>query len=144
MEARGYKTLDNYQNFAKAYKVMNFNAVLSPSSKANSTRLALGLELKGQKMSGDAELSNTMLRPILYAIYEISELKDDESIDMVLDHLAENLTHEKYMSNRQKIAKIAKFLAEKRKALKPTKTYKTDLEASSADLLAEAINNQSF
>ena len=49
MESRGYKTLDNYQNFAKAYKVMNFSNVLSPTSKANSTRLALGIELKTQK-----------------------------------------------------------------------------------------------
>ena len=144
MESRGYKTLDNYQNFAKAYKVINFSLVLSPTSKANSTRLALGLELKGQKMSGDAELSNTMLRPILYAIFEASELKENESIDIVLEHLSVNLTHEKYFSNRNLIIKMLQFLADKRKLVKPAKNYKVDVEADSADLLAETIKNQKF
>ncbi len=144
MESRGYKTLDNYQNFAKAYKVMNFSNVLSPTSKANSTRLALGLELKGQKMSGDAELSNTMLRLILYAIYEASEQKEGDEINTVLEHLSENLTHEKYFSNRNLIIKILQFLADKRKLVKPAKNYKVDVEANYADLLAEAIKTQKF
>ena len=142
MESRGYKTLDNYQNFAKAYKVMNFSNVLSPTSKANSTRLALGIELKTQKMSGDPELSNTLLRPILYAIYEASEPKEEENIDIVLEHLSENLTHEKYFSNRAIIVKIFQFLADKRKMVKPAKNYKVDVEANFADLLAESILNQ--
>jgi putative DNA methylase len=142
MESRGYKTLDNYQNFAKAYKVMNFSNVLSPTSKANSTRLALGIELKTQKMSGDPELSNTLLRPVLYAIYEASEQKEEENIDIVLEHLSENLTHEKYFSNRAIIVKIFQFLADKRKMVKPAKNYKVDVEANFADLLAESILNQ--
>ena len=123
---------------------MNFSNVLSPTSKANSTRLALGIELKTQKMSGDPELSNTLLRPILYAIYEASEQKEEENIDIVLEHLSENLTHEKYFSNRAIIVKILKFLAEKRKVIKPAKNYKVDVEANFADLLAEAIQNQKF
>ena len=38
MEARGAKTLDNYQNFAKAFKVRDFRALMA-SQKANQARL---------------------------------------------------------------------------------------------------------
>src|ERR1035437_8618568 len=38
MEARGAKTLDNYQNFAKAFKVRNFRVQIG-SEKANQARL---------------------------------------------------------------------------------------------------------
>jgi putative DNA methylase len=34
LEAKGLKTLDNYQNFAKAFKVRNFHALMA-SQKAN-------------------------------------------------------------------------------------------------------------
>ena len=43
MEARGAKTLDNYQNFAKAFKVRDFKPLLE-SHKANNARLKSALE----------------------------------------------------------------------------------------------------
>ena len=49
LEARGLKTLDNYQNFAKALKVRDFRALMA-SQKANQARL------KGAVEFGKAEM----------------------------------------------------------------------------------------
>src|SRR5207247_565801 len=43
MEGRGVKTLDNYQNFAKAFKVRDFKPFLA-SQKANEARLKGAVE----------------------------------------------------------------------------------------------------
>ncbi len=137
MEHQNLKTLDNYQNFAKAFKVHHFDQLLSNSSKANSARLKLGAELKGNLMSGNAEIANTPLRALLYALFEIQ--KDVEGEDVLL-HLMENCPN--YLANKRLLAKMADYLAEKRGTLKPSKTFKPDQEASAARILAEAIRNQ--
>ena len=68
MEHQGAKTLDNYQNFAKAFKVHHFDQLMSDSSKANSARLKLSAEFKSALMSGNAEIAGTPLRALLYAL----------------------------------------------------------------------------
>ena len=65
MEHQGSKTLDNYQNFAKAFKVHHFDQLMSDTSKANSARLKLSTEFKSSMMSGDAEIASTPLRALL-------------------------------------------------------------------------------
>ncbi len=47
-----------------------------------------------------------------------------------------------YMPNKLLLAKTTEYLAEKREGLKVTKTFKPDVEASCARVLAEAIRNQ--
>jgi len=137
MEHQGAKTLDNYQNFAKAFKVHHFDQLMSDFSKANSARLKLSTEFKSSVMSGDSELANTPLRSLLYAIFELSKEAD---IDDVLHHLMENCPN--YLPNKQLLAKIADYIAEKREGLKASKGFNPELEASSARVLAEAIRNQ--
>lgn len=137
MEHQGNKTLDNYMNFAKAFKVHHYEHLMSDNSKANSARLKLGSEFKTSMMSGDTELANTMLRSLLYAIYEVSKEID---VNDAIMHLMENVPT--YMQNRLLLSKMAGYLAEKREILKPTKSFRPDLEASSARILAEAIINQ--
>ena len=44
LEAKGLKTLDNYQNFAKTFKVRDFRALMA-SQKANQTQRVLVIEL---------------------------------------------------------------------------------------------------
>ncbi|MDR0066598.1 hypothetical protein RFX60_04595, partial [Acinetobacter sp. 11520] len=61
-------------------------------------------------------------------------------IDDVLLHLMENCPN--YLPNKQLLAKMADYLAEKREGLKGTKTFNPELEASCARILAEAIRNQ--
>lgn len=134
---QGNKTLDNYMNFAKAFKVHHYEHLMSDNSKANSARLKLGSEFKTSMMSGETELANTMLRSLLYAIYEVSKEID---VNDAIMHLMENVPT--YMQNRLLLSKMAGYLAEKREILKPTKSFRPDLEASSARILAEAIINQ--
>jgi len=137
MENQGNKTLDNYLNFAKAFKIQHYEHVISEKSKANSTRLKLSTEFKGSMMSGANEISNTPLRSLLYAMFELS--KDIEIQDVLL-HLMENIPT--YRQNRNLLSQMAAYLAEKREVLKPTKTFRPDKEASNARILAEAIKTQ--
>jgi len=137
MEHQGLKTLDNYQNFAKAFKVHHFDQLMSNKSKANSAYLALGVELKGSLMSGNAEIANTPLRALLYSFYEINK---EIEVDDVLLHLMENCPN--YNQNKALLAKMADYLAEKRENLKVTKTFQPDKESSAARIMAEAMRNQ--
>jgi putative DNA methylase len=137
MEHQGAQTLDNYLNFAKAFKVRHFDQLMSDKSKANAARLKLSAEFKSALMSGDAEIVGTPLRALLYALFELSK---EIEIDDVLLHLMENCPN--YLPNKSLLAKMADYLAEKREGLKSTKTFKPDVEASCARVLAEAIRNQ--
>jgi putative DNA methylase len=137
MEHQGSKTLDNYQNFAKAFKVRHFDQLMSDSSKANSARMKLSTELKGSLMSGNAEIAGTPLRALLYALFELSR---EAEVDDVLLHLMENCPN--YSTNKPLLVKMSDYLAEKRAVLKATKTFKSDVEASCARILSEAIRNQ--
>lgn len=137
IEHQGQKTLDNYQNFAKAFKVHHFEQLMSDASKANSARLKLSPEFKTSMMSGDSEIAGTPLRALLFSIFEIS--KEVEVEDALL-HLMENCPN--YLQNKTLLVKMARYLGEKRDILSPTKTFRPDVEASSARILAEAIQSQ--
>ncbi len=137
MEHQGMKTLDNYQNFAKAFKVHHFDQLMSDKSKANAARLKLSTEFKSSLMSGNAEIAPTPLRALLYAMYEITKEIDTED---VLLHLMQNCTN--YLQVKPLIIKMADFLAEKRQNLKTTKAFRPDLESSAARIMAEAMRNQ--
>lgn len=137
MEHQGAKTLDNYQNFAKAFKVHHFEELTSDTSKANAARLKLATEFKGSLMAGDAEIAGTPLRALLYALFEINK---EVEVDDVLLHLMDNCPN--YNQNKAMLIKIADYLAEKRGDLKATKTFHPDFDASAARILAEAMRTQ--
>lgn len=137
MEHQGANTLDNYQNFAKAFKVHHFDQLMSDSSRANSARLKLSTEFKSAMISGDAEIAGTPLRALLYALYELSK---EVEVEEVLLHLMDNCPN--YLPNKTLLSKMGDYLAEKREGLKGTKTFKPDVEASCARILSEAIRNQ--
>lgn len=137
MEHQGAKTLDNYQNFAKAFKVQNFDQLMHDNSKANSARLKLSTDFKSSMMSGNSEIIGTPLRALLYALFELSK---EVEVDDVLLHLMENCPN--YLANKILLAKMSDYLAEKREGIKVTKTFKPDVEASCARILAESIRNQ--
>ena len=137
MEHQGMKTLDYYQNFAKAFKVRHFDQLMSDKSKANAAHLKLSTDFKGALMSGDAEIALTPLRALLYALYEVTR---EIEVDDVLLHLMQNCTN--FLQVKPLIIKMADYLAGKRQNLKPTKTYRPDIEASAARIMAEALRNQ--
>ncbi len=132
MESRGINRLDNYQNFAKAFKVKNFKAVMA-SSRANRARLKGANELGRAEMGEGSEFYQSPLRAVLYALMELQKgVEGDE----VLAHLTLNVPE--YYSDasmRELILAISDYLSEKLVAIRPE-------EASAARVLGELVRNQ--
>ena len=132
LEAKGLKTLDNYQNFAKAFKVRDFRALMG-SQKANEARLKGAVEFGKTEMSEGSELHQSAMRAVLYAIMELASNVDGND---VLAHLTLNVPD--YYSNqtqRERVIEIADYLAKK------LETIRAD-EASAARVLREMVKNQ--
>ena len=132
LEAKGLKTLDNYQNFAKAFKVRDFRALMG-SQKANEARLRSAVEFGKNEMSEGSELHQSVLRAVLYAMMELAKNVDSND---VLAHLVLNVTD--YYSNqtqRERVVELADYLAKKLETLRPE-------EASAARILREMVKNQ--
>ena len=76
---RGAKKLDNYQNFAKAFKVRDFRALMA-SQKANDARLKSAVEFGQNEMSEGSELYQSVLRAVLYAVMELVKNVDGDEV----------------------------------------------------------------
>jgi putative DNA methylase len=132
MEARGAKTLDNYQNFAKAFKVHDFKPLLA-SQNANAARLRSAVEFGKNEMSEGSELHQSVLRATLYALMELVKNVDGGE---VLTHLTLNVPD--YYSNekqRDLVVGLSDYLAKKLETLRPE-------EASAARVLRDLVRNQ--
>ena len=132
LEARGVKTLDNYQNFAKAFKVRDFYALMG-DRRANHACLKGAAGFGRTEMSEGSELHGSVLRAVLYAVMEL--LADVDTTE-VLAHLTHNVPH--YygdLTQRERAIAVAEYMAEQLKTLRPD-------EASRARILAEAVRNQ--
>jgi putative DNA methylase len=132
LEARGMRTLDNYQNFAKAFKVRDFH-VLMANRKANAARLKGAVDLGRAEMGEGSELYGSTLRAVLYALMELAKNLDG---DEVLRHLALN-TPDWYADSSQRdlAAELAGYLVQQLETLRPD-------EASAARVLRELVRNQ--
>lgn len=132
LESKGAKTLDNYQNFAKAFKVRDFLPYMQ-SRKANDARLKSAVEFARAEMSEGSQLYLSPLRAIYYAIMELA--KDTDTND-VLQHLSFNVKdYYSVPAQRELVVALAEYLANKLEAIRPA-------EASSARILAELVRNQ--
>ncbi len=132
MEARGAKTLDNYQNFAKAFKVSDFQTLMA-SHKANKACLKSAVEFGRTEMSEGSELHQSVLRAVLYAMMELANNMDGSE---VLAHLTLNIAN--YygdMTQRELAVELADYLARHLEGLRPE-------EASAARVLRELVKNQ--
>ncbi|PDV96875.1 anti-phage-associated DUF1156 domain-containing protein [Candidatus Chloroploca asiatica] len=132
LEARGAKTVDNYQNFAKAFKVRDFKALLA-SHKANNARLKSAVEFGRAEMGEGSELYESVLRAVLYAMMEMVKNIDSNE---VLAHLTLNIpNYYGDMTQRELAIDLADYLAHQLEALRPE-------EASAARIVRELIRNQ--
>ena len=132
LEARGLKTLDNYQNFAKAFKVHDFRALMA-SQRANQARLKSAVEFGKTEMSDSSELHQSVLRAVLYAMMELVQNVDGHE---VLTHLTLNVPD--YYANqtqRDRVVDLADYLARKLATQRPD-------EASAARILRELVRHQ--
>jgi putative DNA methylase len=127
LEAAGLKKLDNYQNFAKAFRIDNYTALMS-STKANNARLKTGYEFKKTEFEGDFGQSG--LRAVLFALYELQkELDSDE----VMSHLRDLIPG--YHGRRDELMSLAEYIALKRAQSNPE-------EAEAARILLGRIQNE--
>lgn len=132
MEARGAKTLDNYQNFAKAFKVRDFRAFMA-SQRANEARLKSAVEFGRVEMSEGSELHQSVLRAVLYALMELVKNMDGSE---VLAHLILNIPdYYSDMTRRELAVDLADYLTRRLEAMRPE-------EASAARVLRELVKNQ--
>jgi putative DNA methylase len=132
LEARGAKTLDNYQNFAKAFKVRDFRALMG-DQRANHARLRGAVELGRAEMSEGSQLHQSVLRAVLYALMELVKNVDSGE---VLAHLMLNVpNYYGDMTQRQLVVELADYLAKRLDTLRPE-------EASAARVLRELVKNQ--
>jgi putative DNA methylase len=134
MEARGQSTLDNYQNFSKAFKVPDdVRLRLMASDRANSARLSSATELGSRDMSEGSPLRQSATRAVLYAIME---LQSNIEITKVLSHLHHNVDN--YFSDstiRQRVIIVTEYIADRVAQTRPK-------EAQAARVLAEALKTE--
>ncbi len=132
MEARGAKTLDNYQNFAKAFKVHDFKPLLG-SLRANEARLKSAAEFGRSEMGEGSELHQSVLRAVLYAVMELVKNVDGNE---ALAHLTLNVPdYYGDMTQRELAIELASYLEKRLDASRPE-------EASAARVLRELVKNQ--
>jgi putative DNA methylase len=130
-ESHGLNKLDNYQNFAKAFAVRNFSALMA-SENANKAALKSAIDLGRSEMNQSSELFQTPTRAVLYALMDLQAGKD---IDTVLKGLEQNLKVGVFYSSRELLVAIARFIGKKVDAMRSE-------EASAARVLADGIENQ--
>ena len=107
LEAKGLKTLDNYQNFAKAFKVKDFRALMG-NQKANEARLKSAVEFGKTEMSEGSELHQSTLRATLYALMELSANLDGSD---VIAHLTLNIPdYYANQSQRERVTELSDYL----------------------------------
>ncbi len=123
LEAAGLRKKDNYDNFAKAFRVDGLS--LMASATPNASRLKTSVEF-GKSQFGEG-FGEAPTRRILWAM---SQLQDDEADGR--SALEELRTTPRYYERREQIKAIASYLASKR----------TGAEGASAETLANLIDNE--
>jgi adenine-specific DNA methylase len=127
IEAAGLRKIDNYQNFAKAFRYGDYNVVMA-STKANDARLKTALELKRTEF--ESEFGKSPLRAVLFALYE---LQIEVDIDEVTSHLRDLI--QGYLTKREDLMALAAVIAAKREKRFPP-------EAQAARILLSRIRNE--
>jgi putative DNA methylase len=127
IEAGGAKKLDNYQNFAKAFRYGDYTAVMG-STKPNDARLKTALEFKRSEF--ESEFGKSPLRAVLFALYELQREVD---IDETISHLRDLVPG--YLARREDLTALASTIASKREAKAPA-------EAQAARILFSRIKNE--
>ncbi len=130
IEATGAKKLDNYQNFAKAFRVPVYDDLMGnmePNKAALKTAKQFkksGFEIK--------EFGASKTRALLYAIYEVEKELDG---DDVLSHLRDLVPD--YFNTRDDLMALADYVATKRETI-------DEEESRAARILHGLIRNERF
>jgi putative DNA methylase len=130
IEEAGEAKLDQFQNFAKAFRVGDYDAVMASKSPNNAklkTAIALG---KTSMAEGISFGRDSIVRLALRGVWRIA--KEDE-VDDVLEELREMIPD--YLRNREALRQVIAYVAAKRAQTDPD-------EASAARILGTAIQTE--
>lgn len=128
IETTVLRKLDNYQNFAKAFRVTDYAALMG-SMEPNKARLKSAKQFKKSGFE-IPEFGPSATRAALYAIFE---LENEVEGDDVLSHLKDLLPN--YHSRRDELVAIADYIARKR-------TSVDEAESRAARILYGLIRNE--
>lgn len=106
IESTGAKKLDNYQNFAKAFRVGDYQNLMANTSP-NKARLKSSKEFKVREL-GSGLLGETILGGFIYALKELQEEKEPPQ---VLDTLKQNVPA--YFDRTKTLKNLADYFEEK-------------------------------
>jgi putative DNA methylase len=107
METASASKLDNYQNFAKAFRVRDYAAVMA-SIKPNAARLKSVTEFKPRDLTDRTEIGPTPLGALIVAIQEFLAEKEP---DVVMANLRDTLLD--YLYLRPMLMDMADFIGAK-------------------------------
>lgn len=127
MESVGASKLDNYQNFAKAFRVEDYTKVMA-SMAANKAALKQVDEFTSRELTDSTEIGPTWLGQL---IISIQQLLSEVEPQTVVRNLAADLPD--YMENRLKLIDVATFLSRK---------SRNETVRSGAEVLAARMQNQ--
>jgi hypothetical protein len=128
IETTGAKKVDNYQNFAKAFRVADYGPLMS-SVSANNAALKSAAAF-GKRHMGEDEFGSSLTRAVLYGLWEMGKGVEDDTVLEHVQGLASN-----YLEQRGDLMAITSYVALKRADIDRT-------EAQNAEILAGLIKNQ--
>lgn len=130
MESKGIHVLSNYQNFAKAFKVQDYGAVMD-EVKANHANLKSAAQLGKRGMTASEEFGPTVLRSVLYAAHLLQEnkVKPEDVLHQLRDLVPD------YFRERERITALADYVSKKTAKARPD-------ESSNAMVLRDLVRRE--
>ena len=130
MESKGIHVLSNYQNFAKAFKVHDYGAVMD-EVKANHANLKTAAQLGKRGMTVGEEFGPTVLRSVLYAVHLLQEnkVKPEDVLHQLRDLVPD------YFRERERITALADYVSKKTTKARPD-------ESSNAMVLRDLVRRE--
>jgi len=127
METTGARKLDNYQNFAKAFRVADYSALMA-STKANEAALKQPEQFTSRELGDSTELGATWLGRVIVGIQQVLVEVEPQT---VVNQMSEELPA--FLENRLALVDLLRFLEKK------TQDANT---RDAAELLADQIQNR--
>jgi putative DNA methylase len=107
MESVGASKLDNYQNFAKAFRVDDYTKVMA-SMTANGSRLKQVDEFGSRELTDNTEIGPTWLGHLIIAIQQLlAEVEPQSVVKTLMEDLPD------YLEVRPKLIDMVRFLENK-------------------------------
>ncbi|WCP14055.1 hypothetical protein sphantq_02497 [Sphingobium sp. AntQ-1] len=130
LEADGLAKLDNYQNFARAFRVPDYTALMA-NMQANAARLKSAMDFKRRTGFEIADFGTGIIRAVLYGIWELSAGTEAQ---LVLEQVRDMV--ESYLRRREDMIEVAEYIAAMR--------GREEGEGRFAVILANLLRNEKF